>query len=126
VTGFATEAYAAPCHVDNHDHGRTAGIRFQKPAIESKYAYQFTYPHLLCGDRTGLIIMQHDGTIQTWDGGETLHGSSAETRYPIPHDDPKSTGMVAVLKELCLTTAKRHRANTDTVINIDGLKTYHS
>jgi hypothetical protein len=126
VTGFATEAYAAPCHIDDHDHGLTAGIRFQKPAAESRYAYQFTYPHLSCGNRTGLIIMQRHGTIQTWDGKRTLHGSSLETRDPILPSAPKSTGMVAVLKELSLTTSSKHRASTDAAIDIEKLQSYHS
>jgi hypothetical protein len=119
------EAYAAPCHIDNHDHGKTAGIRFQKPGIESKYAYQFTYPHLSCGNYTGVIIMQHEGTIQIWDGKETLHGSSLETRDPILPTDPKSTGMVAVLKELSLRTSSRHRAGTDATVDIGKLQAYH-
>jgi hypothetical protein len=70
--------------------------------------------------------MQPQGTIQTWDGQRTLHGSSLETRDRMLPDDPKSTGMVAVLKELSLTTANRHRASTDVAVDIRKLQTYHS
>jgi hypothetical protein len=126
ATGFAIEAYAAPCQVEKFDRGIAAGIHFQKPAVESKYAYQFVYPHLLCGNCTGVVIMQHHGTIQTWDRKRTLYGSSLETREPIIPDQPKSTGMVAVLKQLYLTISSRNRANMDAIVDIGKLQAYHS
>jgi hypothetical protein len=126
VTGFAMEAYAAPFHLDDHDHGTTAGIRFQKPDAESKYARQFTYPYLSCGNKIGIIIMQHDGTIQTWNGKTMLHGSSVETRESISSTEPKSTGMMAVLKEFSLTTSDRHRERTEAIVDIEKLLSYHS